>query len=899
MKGLKDLKDLNGFPKLKLKLRTKMLCGFLVIALLSGVIGVMGVINITTLSNSHERLVAEVVVPMEDVSEIKDSFRRLQVSIRDAVLADTPELREQKLMDVKFRMADMNNFLSNIENDFSTGATADGSSDGNSPTGAESGRDISGEQNDYEAYGENLRKISPIVDRIAAEIERGNVEGAIAMLDPESEEGKAFSAMQNAITMLSVLKMRYADDMVKNNEEQSEKVITGMMILAAVALVLSILIGLSISFLISRPINKLVVAADKLAVGDVDVELDLTNSTYEIKELMASFQKIVESVEGQSEAAKSIAAGDLSIEIAPRSDKDVLALCMISVVDTLKNLGVELDNMSTAASEGRWDVRGDKDKFDGQYKNIVQGFNGTFEEVVSKMFLYEEIIDSVPFPVSVTDMDRKWIFINKALEETLGRKRDEVIGESCADRNASICNTEDCGIECLQRGINETAFGEDDKHYMVTTEYLYNAEGEKIGYIELMQDDTLLFEADQYQEKETEHLVENLKLLAQGNLDLDCSVSEGNEYTELEHRTFTTLNENLKQATDNLTAMVKEISYVLSEIADGNLDVDIEVDYQGDFVEIKNSLNHILKSLSEMMGDINQSAEQVSTGSRQVSDGSQSLSQGSTEQASSIEELTASITEIAAQTKQNATNANKANELSATTRDKAAMGNEQMKEMLSSMEGINESSANISKIIKVIDDIAFQTNILALNAAVEAARAGQHGKGFAVVAEEVRNLAARSAKAAQQTTDLIEGSVNKVKAGTKIANETASALEVIVEEAGMAADLVSEIANASNEQASGIAQINKGIEQVSQVVQSNSATAEESAAASEELSGQAELLKEMVGKFKLKRPENMPAAPVMIEPEVLDQRNEGEEVPGNSPPPKPRIILNDEEFDKY
>ena len=340
---------------------------------------------------------------------------------------------------------------------------------------------------------------------------------------------------------------------------------------------------------------------------------------------------------------------------------------------------------------------------------------------------------------------------------------------------------------------------------------------------------------------------------------------------------------------DSLSSYVTEISEVLDEMSNSNLKLSINNEYKGDFAKIKDALNLIIESFNEVFSEINNAADQVSSGSSQVSDGSQALSQGTTEQASAIEELTSSITEVAAQTKQNAVSATQANELALSAKNGAILGNSHMKEMLKSMEEINESSSNISKIIKVIDDIAFQTNMLALNAAVEAARAGQHGKGFAVVAEEVRNLAARSANAAKETADLVEGSIKKVEFGTKIANNTAESLDQIVAGVSKAATLVGEIAAASNEQATAIYQINKGIEQVSDVVQTNSATAEQSAAASEELSGQARLLKNMVEKFKLKKGNLVDRETMKFSPKL--------EVPVTKS--KPIISLSNSDFGKY
>lgn len=332
-------------------------------------------------------------------------------------------------------------------------------------------------------------------------------------------------------------------------------------------------------------------------------------------------------------------------------------------------------------------------------------------------------------------------------------------------------------------------------------------------------------------------------------------MSEGNLNTTVNGNyqgSFEALKTSVNTMGSRFNTVVTEITAVTEEIGNGNLNINDVRTYRGDFNAISISLNTIILKLNSLLGDINNAAEQVNAGANQISDSSQSLAQGSTEQASSIQELTASITEIADQTKNNAVDANKARELATDVMENAAKGNHQMTEMQRSMVDINKSSADISKIIKVIDDIAFQTNILALNAAVEAARAGQHGKGFAVVAEEVRTLAARSAEAAKETTGLIEGSINKVQEGTKIADETAAALDEIVAGIGQVTSLIGNIATASNEQATGIAQINMGVEQVAQVVQQNSATAEQSAAASEELSGQSVLLKQLIDQFQLR-----------------------------------------------
>lgn len=314
------------------------------------------------------------------------------------------------------------------------------------------------------------------------------------------------------------------------------------------------------------------------------------------------------------------------------------------------------------------------------------------------------------------------------------------------------------------------------------------------------------------------------------------------------------LAESMRTMASSLLTIIHDEGALLGEMASGNFDIQtgVEEQYVGDFRNVLESMRGIVTSLSSTLMQINLASDQVASGAEQVSCGAQELSQGAAEQAASIEELAAAVMSISSQVNANADHAESASKKANAVAFEAGESNRRMQNMVAAMTNIRSSSGEISKILKVIEDISFQTNLLALNASVEAARAGDAGKGFAVVASEIRNLASRSSEASKMTAKLIKNSLDAVKGGADIADETAHSLEVMLESARIANEIIEHITAASRVQAESIRQIEQGIEQISSVIQNNSATAEESAAASEELSAQAQLLKDLTGQFRLK-----------------------------------------------
>lgn len=524
-----------------------------------------------------------------------------------------------------------------------------------------------------------------------------------------------------------------------------------------------------------------------------------------------------------------------------------------AIDENITILSAEIQGIAAAVKCGKIHHEGDTGKLGGCYRNILGDVNYIVDTFVN-------IMDSFYFGILIIDKDYRIKFANKSSLDGLDPDRQKIIDKRCYE--VFCCNREVCKLDlCLQTMESQTIeeFDEINKNYLLTRILPYkDSLGTMSGCIEISTDITQIKTMErtavkqlEFQKNEILKLVSNLKKLAGGNLNIDGSVSDSDEDTHEIAPNFIVLNSSLNETARYLKNIIWEIKGVLSEIADKNLSVKLESEYLGEFVLLKSSINKIIEYFNLLLRNIGTSADQVDIGAGQVASSSQRLLQKALEQANVIEKVCASIGEIENKTMKNAIDANKASDLALEVKTDAAAGNQKMISLLSAMEQIKESSHSISKISKLIDDIAFQTNILSINAAIEAARAGSFGKGFAVVAEEVRNLAARSSSAAKNTTELISRSIKSVEEGYQIANDTSHALDKIEQGVLKAVEIVRAIADASAMQEEAVTYIEGSINKISNVTQMNMAMAEETAAVSEKMSDQAQKLKGLIREFHL------------------------------------------------
>jgi len=559
-------------------------------------------------------------------------------------------------------------------------------------------------------------------------------------------------------------------------------------------------------------------------------------------------------------AAKEVANGNIAVNFdASRNDEiGQVSKAFAEIVQSLHITEEAFKKGAFANQHGDILYQVEDSRLSGVYSRILEQANAiTYELVLT--------IDSLFEPFLYVDENFKVLFANEIMQNYTEKKIDKILGMHIDDLVRSNLSKHPATVKAFKEGVRQDNVEmqlqlNDSQLFDVAYSCVPFKYGDRVVCaLILLTNTTHIRDIQRHTEKlntyrnyRTEKLTNTIiDAFANANLAVNISKSKYDEDTAEIAKVQDDVENVVQDATNTIKGYVDEVSTVLAAIAGGDLTAKITREYVGDFAGIKDSINNITSSLHKNMSEISTAARYVLEGAARITTSSMELSSGSSTQAASLEELNTSVDIIKRQTQDFATNAIDANNFSEKSAADAKEGNDAMGHMTNAMEQIKDSSQNISKIIKVIQDIAFQTNLLALNAAVEAARAGEHGKGFAVVAEEVRNLAARSQGAAAETTEMIQDSITSVESGVSIAQTTAKSLDAIVESASHVLDLINKITTSAGEQAKMITQVSAILLDTAHAVQDNSKFAQDAAATAEELSSQSEMLTQMVSFFRL------------------------------------------------
>ncbi|MBF0591735.1 MAG: methyl-accepting chemotaxis protein [Nitrospirae bacterium] len=753
------------------RIGTKLILSFILVSVVTAVVGYVGIANLMKISEADMKLYEEGTLAIAHMSKTGSKFQSLRTNMRAFLINDTEAERQHYFSVIK---GDREVVDASIEAFKKTLASDDD-------------RALYKELTDaYKIYLVELDKMLELAhaDKIPQLKELIISEGA-----------KAERAVYPIIDKIVDHNTKTAKDAADKNNALAHAISRTIIIFTVSGVIIAILLGIFIARIISVPVKKMAMAADSLALGDVDVVVDVDTKD-EVGVLARAFQGVIDNIREAAAVAEKISEGELSVVIKPKSDKDILSLSMVKVTDTLKGLIAQSARLTEAAVNGKLSVRGNVDLFHGGYREIVAGINNTLDAVIGPLKFAANYIDLISkgdiqpkitetYKGEFNDISMSMLKVTDTLKGLIAECAR--LTEAAVNGKLSVRGN----VDLFHGGYREIVAG------------INNTLDAVIG--------PLKFAANY------------IDLISKGDIPPKITDAYKGEFNDIKN---------------NLNVLIEAevlITSLAQELSRGNLELEAKERSEKD--KLMQALSQMIARLKDVVSNIQSTADEVASGSLQLSSAAQGLSQGASEQAAAAEEVSSSMEQMSASIKSNADNALHTEKLAAKSAQSARDSGEVVQQTLKAMKDIAEKTT-------IIEDIARQTNLLALNAAIEAARAGEHGKGFAVVASEVRELAGRSQSAASEINSIVASSVG-------VSERAGEMLKALVPDIQKTSELVQEISSSSAEQNSGTDQINKAIQQLDQVIQHNAAAAEEMSTTSDELSSQAEHMQDTIGFFKL------------------------------------------------